>query len=241
MKLELNKRYIRRDGEVTGPLEAKQNDLYMLRDPKYRVSYTLQGQLYAEFTDDWDLIAEYVEPIEPKTQRLTSPYAVSYIEPVAETQEMISRSVENAKQGLVGKEFKAEEFTVDTSFDTVVFLSNTYDRQQKRIEELEDWLARSEEQVTFWEKRDHEHQVRIQELEDENARLKAELEALRPKPSVTSKWYNCYSNGSVGQAFNSREEVEIFVSKNRVAVLRIDTYSDGRVEAVLEPLEGEKG
>lgn len=62
-KPEVGKRYVRRDGKLTGPLKkspAGLNEHYPLWDPEGRFSYTVEGMfLKGRHDEDVDLVAEY--------------------------------------------------------------------------------------------------------------------------------------------------------------------------------------
>lgn len=63
MKVEVGKRYVRRDGSISGVMEAcDEHDGYPFAD-QYE-SYTAGGKYYADSTKDheFDLVSEYVEP-----------------------------------------------------------------------------------------------------------------------------------------------------------------------------------
>lgn len=62
MKLQLGKRYVRRDGKVTGPLESVGLETYPFFDQLRGLSYTESGSYYAVGEDDYDLVSEYIEP-----------------------------------------------------------------------------------------------------------------------------------------------------------------------------------
>ena len=63
MKLELGKRYVRRDGEVTGPLEitGRGKSTLQFYDPKHAYPYTPDGLLFTYEEHAEDLIREYIE------------------------------------------------------------------------------------------------------------------------------------------------------------------------------------
>lgn len=62
MNLQLGKRYVRRDGEVTGPLENSGSKAFPFHCPLRVCSYTESGSYYADGEDNYDLISEYIEP-----------------------------------------------------------------------------------------------------------------------------------------------------------------------------------
>ena len=70
MKLKYGKRYVRRDGEVTGPLE-KSNfcDTYRYKDPTTGHTYTQSGiyDLTTRDSGDKNLETEYVPPSVPQS------------------------------------------------------------------------------------------------------------------------------------------------------------------------------
>lgn len=70
MKIEAGKRYIRRDGVITGPLTFNENDWegYPFQDPVSGSDYTGNGRYWYEGGDsDEDLILEYV-PSDPTSE-----------------------------------------------------------------------------------------------------------------------------------------------------------------------------
>lgn len=62
MKLEIGKRYVRRDGFVTGPLENNTSPDYPLWDDDHTRSYTPNGAYLLGETNLEDIVAEYEEP-----------------------------------------------------------------------------------------------------------------------------------------------------------------------------------
>ena len=62
MKLELGKRYTRRDGTITGPLEYSNSWLYPFCDPADDELYSDGGLCIIDDESGEDLIAEYTEP-----------------------------------------------------------------------------------------------------------------------------------------------------------------------------------
>ena len=62
MKLEIGKRYIRRDGIITGPLRMSKHWQYSFYDPANDESYSEQGKFLVGVKRDEDLMAEYTEP-----------------------------------------------------------------------------------------------------------------------------------------------------------------------------------
>lgn len=65
MKLELGKKYIRRDRQITGQLEDAQDKRYRFYDPKNYIPYTAEGSDLLSSVGclgDWNLVAEYIDP-----------------------------------------------------------------------------------------------------------------------------------------------------------------------------------
>jgi hypothetical protein len=62
MKIELGKRYKRRDGVITGHIECNINNPYPFTDPMVGYDYTLDGVTDSNTKDNADLVEEYVEP-----------------------------------------------------------------------------------------------------------------------------------------------------------------------------------
>lgn len=72
LKLEYGKRYVRRDGKVTGPMKAndegdsKYQETYPFYDPECYQGYKSNGRyLKDESQCRLDLVSEYVEPQAP--------------------------------------------------------------------------------------------------------------------------------------------------------------------------------
>lgn len=66
MKIELGKRYVRRDGTVSGVLTGRQNYLYPFIDRARGSTYTADGKLFSrKEPDPCDLVAEYVKEDPP--------------------------------------------------------------------------------------------------------------------------------------------------------------------------------
>lgn len=65
MKLELGKRYVRRDGQLTGILEHTNNSFgqYHFTDPETHLIYTEDGAYCKDFKRPDDLMWEFVEPV----------------------------------------------------------------------------------------------------------------------------------------------------------------------------------
>jgi hypothetical protein len=65
MIVHLNKRYVSKDGIVTGPLESSDNSAYPFRDPISGNTFTCSGHFYYHAynqPDNKDLVSEYTEP-----------------------------------------------------------------------------------------------------------------------------------------------------------------------------------
>ena len=77
MKIEMGKRYVRRDGEITAPLMRRDYDLlngYPFFDDERAVSYTEDGVYYENMESHLDLIAEYADyqaEIEERCESIT--------------------------------------------------------------------------------------------------------------------------------------------------------------------------
>lgn len=62
MKLEVGKRYVRRDGKVTGPIELYNHEQYHFRDSMHAHTYHESGVWSLVEKTERDLISEYIEP-----------------------------------------------------------------------------------------------------------------------------------------------------------------------------------
>ena len=67
MKLEYGKRYVRRDGEVTGPLQKNPSRDYPFNDDANANSYSKTGDYNLDDGEDcpFDLVSEYETPVPP--------------------------------------------------------------------------------------------------------------------------------------------------------------------------------
>lgn len=73
MQLEVGKRYFRRDGKITGPLEARGDTGYSFWDSLHRTSHKANGMRVFGASDAEDLISEYTEnPIEAIEKELAA-------------------------------------------------------------------------------------------------------------------------------------------------------------------------
>lgn len=75
LRLEIGKRYVNRDGEVTGPLTPTDEDIYAFMDEVTQLTYTAEGQ-YVHVSlnpHQRDLVSEYVEPSLPATSDSDQP------------------------------------------------------------------------------------------------------------------------------------------------------------------------
>ena len=63
---------------------------------------------------------------------------------------------------------------------------------------------------------------RVKELEILLAAKEAEIEELKPKPTITSKYRNIYPIPMGGNNYSTREEVDTVADVDRIAVLRVD-------------------
>ena len=61
MKIEAGKRYVRRDGTISGVITARQNILYPFEDLVAQKTYRRDGTWNGEHRADCDLISEYIE------------------------------------------------------------------------------------------------------------------------------------------------------------------------------------
>jgi len=63
MKLQFGKRYIRRDGKITDPLEESTDDTFLFMDDCYIETYREDGtwDLNPSLENPEDLVAEYIE------------------------------------------------------------------------------------------------------------------------------------------------------------------------------------
>jgi hypothetical protein len=76
MKLEYGKRYVTRDGRVTGPLEENRvgcwEDSHPFHDPVTKNTWTQFGRWSPSNKDNkLDLVSEYIDPAAPKCKRET--------------------------------------------------------------------------------------------------------------------------------------------------------------------------
>ena len=60
MKIEEGKRYVRRNGKISGPMRPTGHHMYPWRD--WSTCYTKDGQLMVPSTHEFDLISEHKEP-----------------------------------------------------------------------------------------------------------------------------------------------------------------------------------
>lgn len=75
-KLEAGKRYIRRDGEVSGPLVHTNAPHNLFIDPTHSIDYPVDGRYFSDPSDEsrYDLVSEYVEPAaEPAAEPAVEP------------------------------------------------------------------------------------------------------------------------------------------------------------------------
>lgn len=77
LKLEVGKRYVRRDGGISGIIETRPKHYvsYPFQDLDSLITYTGDGKFYSYCGDDRDLISEYIEPA-------AEPAAAQYVEPI---------------------------------------------------------------------------------------------------------------------------------------------------------------
>lgn len=59
MKIEAGKRYVRRDGEISGVISAQRNIAYPFLDTEANASYSASGSYSIRVRHPWDLIREY--------------------------------------------------------------------------------------------------------------------------------------------------------------------------------------
>lgn len=72
LKLEVGKRYVRRNGEVSGVIDRGGSSIYPFYDPSARETYNEDGRYYSKEKSERDFISEYIEPqAEPVTEDLT--------------------------------------------------------------------------------------------------------------------------------------------------------------------------
>lgn len=85
MKLEAGKRYIRKDGKLTGPLELDDESPFPFFDPKFCETYTVRGKFTLSGPEGpFDLFAEHIEeavkdeggPAFPETKHTPGPWKV---------------------------------------------------------------------------------------------------------------------------------------------------------------------
>jgi len=75
MELEVGKRYVRRDGEISGVIDLRSNSYFPFWDEVNKNSYKITGNYWAsDKITDWDLIQEYnegetVEESEPISEK----------------------------------------------------------------------------------------------------------------------------------------------------------------------------
>jgi hypothetical protein len=77
MKLEVGKRYVRRDGKVTGPLKRSDNPTYPFYCEELKATWEVTGELFPPRSTPADLVAEYVEPQQPTATKSELPYPYS--------------------------------------------------------------------------------------------------------------------------------------------------------------------
>jgi hypothetical protein len=108
MKLELGKRYVRRDGEVTGTLERGGTQLYTFYDPAKCEDYLPDGRFWDRGEEPEDLIREYIEndALPPQSAPKASPEMRNADRPASE---MTKREAIAAQAPPVPDWFKARE------------------------------------------------------------------------------------------------------------------------------------
>jgi hypothetical protein len=77
LKLEIGKYYERRDGEIVGPVEPNDHDMFPFEavDDRFSESYTPQGFCYSKYRPDGsDLIREVPAPVITAAESVTSGY-----------------------------------------------------------------------------------------------------------------------------------------------------------------------
>lgn len=62
MKLEIGKRYVRRDGRITAPLISHPHPRYKFKDPDTNKTFTKEGEHVQGVKHPANLISEYQEP-----------------------------------------------------------------------------------------------------------------------------------------------------------------------------------
>lgn len=79
MKLEVGKRYVRRDGKVTGPIELYNHEQYHFRDSMHAHTYHESGVWSLVEKTERDLISEYIEPevVKDDAKTLWDEYAMA--------------------------------------------------------------------------------------------------------------------------------------------------------------------
>lgn len=65
MQIEVGKRYVMRDGNVSGLLQYRLGDTYPFLCPVNNRMYAVKGERYIGKEHPTDLVAEYVEPVSP--------------------------------------------------------------------------------------------------------------------------------------------------------------------------------
>ena len=65
LQLELGKRYVRRDGDVSGPLKHHNDTTYPFMDPEHGLSYTPDGHFCGTSERAEDFVSLFVEPDPP--------------------------------------------------------------------------------------------------------------------------------------------------------------------------------
>jgi hypothetical protein len=67
LKLEVGKRYARRDGKVTSPLRYHETPMYPFYCDELDLTWTVTGKLLPPHSTPADLVAEYIEPYKSVT------------------------------------------------------------------------------------------------------------------------------------------------------------------------------
>jgi len=66
LQLEVGKRYVRRDGKISGVVVACKHDEYTFKDTATNEKYLPNGRYWDECEEPEDLITEYTEPAAPE-------------------------------------------------------------------------------------------------------------------------------------------------------------------------------
>ena len=101
MKIQEGKRYVRRDGNITGKIEKEEKDVFFgfdFVDPNNNLVYDVSGRKYIDGESGEDLVEEYIEP---KWQEKIWFTEIDYIKPNKmenPTKEQVLKAAEKSQE-----------------------------------------------------------------------------------------------------------------------------------------------